>query len=271
MKLTFITNACCIYEADGFRLLSDPWLTESCFMGQWLHDPPITTKPEDLAGVDALYISHIHEDHCDPETLRHFRRGIKIVCLDDRFTAPHLRRMGFSNAWALPDGMLHSIGPFALTIFGPFCKHPHVDCEVGNVIDSALLIKHEGVKVLNLNDNTPTVAVAEKLAADHGPFDVVQINYNNAGPYPACFDNLTWEQKRSEHFRLIERNLTHMVDVAKALKPRYVMPFAGAYKLANEALNPVLGTTTPEHAAARAQLAGFETIVLAEGESFELV
>lgn len=264
MKLTFLTNACCVYEAKGFRLLADPWLTESCFMGQWLHDPPIRTRPQDLADVDMLYISHIHEDHCDPETLRHFRPDIPIICLDDRFTRRHLEQMGFANVMPLSDGATYDFAPIRVTIYGPFCKHPHFDCEVGNVIDSALLIEHGGVSVLNCNDNTPTPEVAARLPRP----TVAQLNFNNAGPYPACFDNLTWEQKRAEHFRLIERNLSHMVEVAKALRPRYVMPFAGAYKLASEALNPVLGTTTPEHAAARAQLAGFETIVLGEGESF---
>ena len=139
MKLTNITNACCVYKADGFRLLADPWLSEDCFEGQWLHNPPLKAKPKDFVGVDALYISHLHADHADPETLRHFRRDIPIVTLSDALSlcAKHLAKMGFTAITALKDQETATLGPFELTMFGPFCKHPHheADAELGNIID----------------------------------------------------------------------------------------------------------------------------------------
>lgn len=268
MKLTFITNACAIYEADGFRLLSDPWLTEPAF-GSWVHDPPITTKPQDVVGVDALYISHIHADHCDPETLKHFRRDIPIVCLADRFTPKHLERMGFTDVNALDDSSPVGLGPFDLTMFGPFVKHPHHDCEIGNVIDSALLIECGSKRVLNTNDNMPTALAGQRLLTDHGPFDVVQLNYNNAGPYPACFTGI---DRKAEAKKCVERNLRHLAKVAKALDARYTMPFAGAYKLGHgkEHLNEFLGTCSAEEACLYLEGQGVKSLMLREGESFEL-
>jgi UDP-MurNAc hydroxylase len=225
------------------------------------------TTPEEWTGVDALYISHVHKDHADPETLKHFRRNIPIFTLKDgkNYAANALTRMGFTRVFALEDQESVEVGPFEMTMFGPFCKHPHHDCEVGNVVDSAMRLAHKSYSVLNCNDNTPSVEAAEAYRKLYGSPTVAQLNYNSAGPYPACFDNLTYEQKRAEHFRLIEVHLSHMVAVAQALQPEYVMPFAGAYKLQDESLNPVLGTTTPQHAAARAQLAGFQTLLLGEG------
>lgn len=274
MKLTFITNACCIYEAEGFRLLADPWLTEPAF-DSWVHDPPITTRPEDVAGVDALYISHIHPDHLDEGTLRVFRRDIPIVTLRDKMSlcARHLKKLGFTDVRAMGDRDQADLGPFRVTMFGPFAGHPHgYDTELGNVVDSALLVEEGRQSVLNCNDNTPTPAAAAQLWQAYGPPTVAQVNYNNAGPYPACFQNLTYAEKKAESARLIARNLEHMVSVAKALGARRVQPFAGAYKLGCglEHLNDVLGTTSPQHAAYALWMADLRPLVLGEMEAFDL-
>lgn len=270
MNLTFITNATCIYEYQGYRLLCDPWLSPTAFYGSWVHLPPIKTTPQDLLDVDGLYISHIHEDHCDPETLKYFRKQIPIFTLKDRLSlcAKKLAQLGFSNVTALADREFAHAGPFQLTMFGPFVKHPHVDCEIGNVVDSALLVRCDAATVLNTNDNSPSVDAARRLREDYGPITVAQLNYNSAGPYPACFQNLTQDQKREEASRHVARNLDHMVAVAKELRPEFVMPFAGAYELAPHLghKNEYLGTTSPERAALACQEAGFKTIVLGEGE-----
>lgn len=272
MILTFITNAAAIYEHAGFRLLSDPWLTEPAF-GSWVHDPPLKTKPEDVLDVDALYISHLHQDHCDPETLKHFRRDIPIVCLKDRFTPRHLERMGFTDICALPDGVSMSLmdtpGDFDVRILGPFAKHPHFECEIGNVIDSALLIEAGGVRVLNTNDNTPTVEKARWLRETYGPFDVVQLNFNNAGPFPACFPQL---DRKVEAAHCIQRNLLHMAALARELDAKWTMPFAGAYRLSygREHLNEFLGTTSAEHACEHLAAAGIKPLLLKEGECLDL-
>lgn len=275
MKLTFITNACAIYEQNGYRLLSDPWLVPGAF-GTWVHDPPLRTKPKDVADVDALYISHIHPDHLCEKTLAVFRRDIPIVTLRDGMSLAEkkLKQLGFTEVRAIEDRAATVLGPFLLTVFGPFTKHPfHADaCEVGNVVDSALLIEAGGKKILNTNDNTPSVEAARWLRSEYGPFDVAQLNYNNAGPYPACFDNLTADEKASEAKRCVERNLAHMADVARTLAPWTTMPFAGAYRLGYglEHLNPVLGTCSADYARQYLNEAGLPAISLKEGETLDL-
>ena len=281
MKVTFISNAAAIYEHEGFRLMSDPWLVPGAF-GTWTHSPPLKTKPADVANVDALYISHIHEDHLCPKTLAVFRRDIPIVTLLDKLSLAdkklaelgftHVHAFGDRNQWEA-DIRGPKFGPFDLTLFGPFTKHPfHADaCELGNVVDSALLIEAGGIKVLNTNDNTPSLEAAEWLRKAYGPFDLVQLNWNNAGPYPACFDNLTEDEKRSEATRCLYRNLEHMAKVAKILDARYTMPFAGAYKLGYgmEHLNEFLGTCSAEDAANYLSGEGINAFALDEGECFD--
>lgn len=275
LKLTFITNACALYEQDGYRLLSDPWLVPGAF-GTWVHDPPLRTKPEDVATVDALYISHIHPDHLCEKTLQVFPRDVPIVTLKDRLSLAFkkLKELGFVNVQAIEDKESVEFGPFRLTIFGPFAKHPHHEeaCELGNIVDSALLIEAGGVKVLNSNDNTPSLEAASWLSQDYGPFDLAQLNWNNAGPYPACFDNLSHDEKLAEASRCLVRNLRHMRDVARLLGARRTMPFAGTYKLGYglEHLNQYLGACSAADAAAYLMKHGIVPEWLREGESVDL-
>ncbi len=279
MKLTFLTNAACIYESQGFKLLCDPWLTEGAF-GSWVHDPPLKTKPEDVTGVDALYISHIHPDHLDEGTLAHFRRDIPIVTFKDRLslTEKKLRGMGMTNVTALGDKqtLIHksmsSPVNMECTVFGPFTKHPYHDCQVGNVVDSALLVQAGGVSVLNTNDNSFDLESAKAYVAAYGSPTVAQLNWNNAGPYPACFDNLTHAEKLEEAKRCLDRNLAHMLEVARVLDAKWTMPFAGAYKLGYglEHLNQYLGTCPAWVAANYLEANGVRPLYLEEGGCFDL-
>ena len=120
------------------------------------------------------------------------------------------------------------------------------DAKIGNLIDSAMLISCDGVSALNANDNTPSIEASKMLLNDYGDISLAMLNYNAAGPYPSCFDNLTDEEKSSEHERILERNFDHMKRVLSAMKPKYVLPFAGAYVLGGDLRfkNKYLGTTT---------------------------
>ncbi len=283
MKVTFISNAAAIYESQGFRLLADPWLSESCFDKSWYHDPPLLkTTPTSYLDVDALYISHIHQDHCDVETLKHFRRDIPIVTLSDKydFCAKHLHKMGFTNIHGLRDRDAEQWKTpwteMKLTMFAPFATHPfHAsECELGNVVDSALLIEADGQSVLNCNDNTLTVEKAHWFRETYGAPTLAQLNYNCAGPYPACFNNLTLAEKRSESLRLIGVNLNHMKDTAIALGAKAVQPFAGAFRLGGspdkEAMNAYNGTCRADEAGSFLAIHGVTSITLGEGDEVDL-
>lgn len=270
MKLTFITNACCIYEHDGFYLLADPWLVPGAF-GTWVHDPPLKTSPDVLVEVDALYISHIHPDHLCEKTLAYFRRGIPIITLRDKLSLAEkkLKQLGFTRLLAMEDRDVARCGPFSVTMFGPFTKHPFHECEIGNVVDSALLIEAGGKRVLNTNDNTFSLESAQWFRDTYGQVDVAQLNSNAAGPYPACFSNLTHEQKLVEKVRIAELQLDHMNAVAKILGAKKTMPFAGQYKLGYglEHLNQYLPKYSDQEIASALDV---PALVLAEGESYEL-
>ena len=82
MHFKFIANACGIFKgSEGTRVLCDPWLIDGVFEGSWFHYPPLSTSPEDLTDVDAIYISHIHPDHFDERSLKFFDVSTPILIL----------------------------------------------------------------------------------------------------------------------------------------------------------------------------------------------
>lgn len=274
MQLTFIANACSIVEKDGFSLLTDPWLIDGVFDGAWFHYPPLKTIPQDLQSMDALYISHLHPDHYDEKTLKYFRKDIPIICLKhgQNYLQRMLRQFGFTHIIDVEDGKSVTLGPFTLTLYAPFAKHVFFDSFVGNLLDSAICIETAEHTLLNTNDNTPTIESCARLLQNHKTFTCVQLNYNAAGPYPSCFNNLSDQQKVLEHNNIIQRNLAHMVAVGNALHTRYIMPFAGAYVIGGSQWkkNHFLGTTTSDRAGEYIRKhSDKEPLLLREGNTFD--
>ena len=69
MRVQYIASATILVEHAGVRVLCDPWLTEPIYGGAWYHATPLISSPEDFQDIDAIYCSHIHEDHVDWHTL----------------------------------------------------------------------------------------------------------------------------------------------------------------------------------------------------------
>jgi UDP-MurNAc hydroxylase len=276
LNLTFYNNACCTYESNGFKMLCDPWLHDGAFEGSWHLYPPMKTKPEDFQDVDCLYVSHLHPDHFDAETLRKLNKQMPVVILDHgpNFLKRRLVDLGYENVIAVKDGQSCTVGPFELTLYAPFSKHVFHESQLGNLIDSAIVVSDGRYTILNANDNTPSLDAARRLRATHGKFSVAQLNFNAAGPFPSCFHNLSLEGKRLAHARVLDRNLAHLVALAKILEPEFVMPFAGAFVIGGKQWrkNEVLGTTTWDVAAqyVRDHIPGQKTIVLNEGLTYNL-
>ncbi|WP_373532541.1 MBL fold metallo-hydrolase [Vampirovibrio sp.] len=277
MKITFISNACCIYESGDYKLLTDPWLVDGVFEGAWFHAPALKTSPQDLVGVDALYISHIHPDHYDLNTLKFFPFDIAIFVLDHppNFLLNNLKNLGFTNIIPIKPETNYSFGPFELTLFQPFEKHVYHEAQIGNLIDSSILVRADGCSIFNANDNVLSVEAAQALHARYGNLTLAQLNYNAAGPFPSCFNHFNEAEKLEKHGLVLKRNLAHMLKIAEILQADYTMPFAGAYVIGGKfwQKNQYLGTTSWDEAATYIQENGngqTRPLVLQEGLTFDL-
>lgn len=271
MKITFIANACQIIEHNGFKILCDPWIEGSAFDGAWIHEEPLKTAPQDLADYDVLYISHIHDDHLHPPTLKYFDKSKPVICLKGNMVKKKMEALGFTNIREALDDSIYEDTPFKITILSPFQKNPfHSESsEIGNLVDSALYVEADGIKLLSTNDNLPDIESAKQLKYKYGPFDLVQLNYNAAGPYPANCDNLTYWKKKVESDRFIRKSLDYLKSLYETGFAKKIMPFAGSYKLIDEKKNDYLGTCKADYAKAYLELENIPCITLKEGEVYD--
>jgi UDP-MurNAc hydroxylase len=277
LAFEFIGNAGGIFIGkEGSRILCDPWLVDGVFEGSWCHYPKLKTTIDDVKDVDAVYVSHLHPDHFD-ERFFDFDKGMPLLVLDHgpNFLIKKLQSLGFSNLRTIKDKGTISFREFEITMFAPFTKHNFHDAIVGNLIDSAMLISCDDVVALNANDNTPTIESAEIIKREYGPISLAMLNYNAAGPYPSCFDNLSEEEKLAEHRRILERNFKLVQDIVLSMEPKYVLPFAGAYVLGGDLhhKNKYLGTTTWDECGewlSKAGIGSSEVVLLREGDSFNI-
>ena len=139
-----------------------------------------------------------------------------------------------------------------ITLFSPFSSHVFHDSQVGNLIDSALVLEDkDGTSAFNANDNTPDFSACTSLKHRFKRFDLAMINYNAAGPYPSCFKNLSENDKINAHNSILYRNISHLVECCNILQPKVVLPFAGSYVIGGSQYqkNKFLGTTTLDHCA----------------------
>jgi len=98
-------------------------------------------------------------------------------------------------------------------------------------------------------------------------------NYNAASPYPSCFRNLTDEEKLIAHNSVLQRNINHLIECCNILKPKVVLPFAGAYVIGGKEhkKNRFLGTTTWEHCAQKVKERSIHNaLTLREGDTYDL-
>lgn len=279
MKVQFISNACAIFESNsGTKIITDPWLDDGVFEGSWCHFHKLKTRWEDIQDVDAVYVSHVHPDHYD-ERFFNFRKDIPILVMDHGFNFLHknLTKAGYTNLIKIKDGETKSFKDFECSIFAPFVGNNYFEenTKVGNLIDSALILKTDGQTIFNANDNTPDVKACNMLKEKFGKFDLSMLNYNAAGPYPSCFDNLSEEEKFEEHNKNLERNINYLKDNLEVLESKYFLPFAGAYAIGGSKYfkNKYLGTTSWDDCAERIRKFTHlktETICLRENDVFDL-
>lgn len=248
MRVQFISSACTLLEHEGIRILTDPWLTEGIYYGSWYHYPlPALTIKDFQKGVDYIYISHIHPDHCDVETLKQLPRTIPILIHDyqEKFLFNLLKRVGFDRVIELGhERPYYFSDDFHVEIlaadncdpakcgrwFGCHrLNHPTKTTQ----IDSLAVFSGSGQVVVNTNDCPFDLAqsVCKYILSKYSSIDFLLVGYSGAGPYPQCMGNYTDSEKLAGAAKKKQNFLLQAIHYIQLLQPKYFLPFAGQYTL----------------------------------------
>ena len=103
MKITFLGQAGLLFEKDGFKIMIDPYLSDSV--------SKINTKNYRRIAVDekffeinpdVMIFTHNHLDHYDPETVKHFiTEQSNILILAPKSVWEDIRKIGGNNNYII--------------------------------------------------------------------------------------------------------------------------------------------------------------------------
>ena len=221
MRVTYFGQACTLIEVEGQKILADPWLTEGAYLGTWYHthvlrDAGVTPEsfPND---IDYLFLSHEHQDHFDPYTLRFFSPDTPVfIC---KFPSQRFRRqvelLGFHDIREVSPGEPQRLdGGAEITIFST--------AEYTN--DSALLVEGDGCRLLNETDCKLNYRDLEEIGKRG--VDIGFYMFSGANWYPMLYDyppEVRLELTRRRRQSLL-RSLAQRV---KLTRPKFAVPAAG--------------------------------------------
>ena len=235
MRVDFIGHATLLVRVGQLTLLSDPWWSGPAYRGQWYPYPLPVPERYDLSGVDAVYISHAHEDHLHAATLREFLKvapgaAAVIPLRYDTQMRDYLRRIGFTRIRELASADATTLrkGPDSVRL----TVMTHMD-------DSLLGVEAGGEVLLNLNDALHAsrrdliTEYCRILRRRYPKIDYLFCGFGGASYFPNCIrvpgkDDVAVARARETFF------LQNFALIAQKLQPRQAFPFAAHFVLPDE-------------------------------------
>ena len=254
MLIEFVANTGFYLSHRGKVFVHDLWMSQGAFEGSWYHFPPLVETEHRPDRVDYFYVSHIHPDHYDEATLPSLSKSAVgvVPAYFNHLMRRNLQAMGFSQVRSLAPGASAELAPgLRVHLYGQFVNNLFHEAEVGNLIDSAIVVEWDGYVMVNCNDNYPDAQSAQKIKARFPQIDVALVPHSASGPYPSCFMNLTEAQKIDVARRFRTDYLDHFLRITEIFGARFTIPCAAEYVIAGaqHAKTRHLGTI-PAHEAA---------------------
>jgi hypothetical protein len=266
MNVRFLGQACTLIETSNFRIIVDPWIVGPCNVNTWypLRTEPATKKdiPRD---VDAIYISHEHQDHFQAESLCEFNKNTQIYVCNfptDRFKNA-IKDLGFTNISVLDSWKPEKINE---DVEITSIKNPDLMFE-----DSALLIKSKEGTVFCQTDCKMDYESLRKVK--EAKPDIGFFMYSPANWYPIAYNYP--EYKKNEIALKRKRNkINGFLNYVNQVQPKVAIPYAGGILLPHKSQlkfndNETSMFTCPDEAKLaweNSEFEGSEVIVMAAGD-----
>src|SRR5438094_4939788 len=148
MELETLGHASLLIRDDSGApvLLTDPWLTGSCYWRSWwLQNYPDPGLLDELNRVPYCFITHEHPDHFHTASIRTLSKGIEFLApaLPEEHIGTYLAEHGY-HAAVVPPLAWKTLRPGIRILSIPLFND-----------DSALLVDTPNAFIINLNDSKP--------------------------------------------------------------------------------------------------------------------
>jgi hypothetical protein len=230
--------ACAVIEARGFRILMDPWIVGTAYLGAWDREHYLPDPVAAIGNVDVIWISHLHQDHLSIESLRLLRKAWPDVPIWCGTHCPHLRRMLAEFSPVVQD--LWVAGSVRAYSF----PSPH---EHSEGIDSYLLVMDDDSAVVNFNDLPFHEEAVENVRQSvYGLHLTALLPYAGAGPHPQAY-RMSHMERWTAAKEKERRFIAQFQQYREVLKPDVAVAFSAGYVLRGPlaALNHERGIPDP--------------------------
>jgi UDP-MurNAc hydroxylase len=213
MKFTILSHAGMLVEAQGIKLVSDPWILGSSYWRSWWNYPKPAAFSKD--GIDYIYLTHMHWDHFHGPSLRKFPPSVTFLvpkaptsCIVD-----DLKDFKYKAVIEMPHGKTITLAPgLRVTSY-----------QFGLNTDSTLVIEDGQTTLVNMNDCKLAGWPLKQLLRRHPQPDFLFRSHSSAQPYPHCIDA---EDENDLRYRKNEDYVADFVESARLVRPRFAIPFA---------------------------------------------
>ncbi len=217
MHVTLVSDSTFVFEMNGIRILTDPWIGTTIYGGGWRQFPPPVISAKDVGRLDYIFISHIHEDHCCPQTIAQLDRSATVLLMEKKpnFVGNFLDHHGFQFADVVtlkPREVLRVNPELAFEVVEADPAH-----ELNHMLDSSLLIHHGKETIYFANDNPPYPELYDYLKRYQ--FSLALVPPSGGSGYPSFYQNLNSTEKQTHAEQILTTYHHTMLDCLQALQP----------------------------------------------------
>ncbi|MFT4091228.1 MAG: MBL fold metallo-hydrolase [Asticcacaulis sp.] len=272
MRITHISNSFLKIESTHTRLLCDPWvgLTRG---GGWHSFPeyPSEALRAYAADCDAIYISHLHSDHFDPDFLHAaglMGKTFIIKHFENQTLCRRLQNLGASRIIQCPSMRVVAFQDLKLSVIPQMTSNSSgLEDQIDYDLDTSIVVQADGKTLFNQVDNPLSFDDYTRLKAfidtHFGPLDIACLATGAASAYPQNFVGI---DRAAEARRIIDRSLERFSRIIDILKPAHFFPAGGSYIIPGRYADLNALIAQPDNTELKAALANRAEFYHLEGE-----
>lgn len=218
--LFYVGHASALVVLNGRKILFDPIVLSQPYGNAWVFYPQQVVDPR-WYEVDAVIVSHIHQDHYDVQFLRELKPEVKVFIVGQRptFEADIQEKAG-REITILPPETVNEIFPGV--------KLYAVNHET-NGIDSSAIVYNDKFCAYHGNDNYLQPESMRKFTKVNSHINVACIPYAYIHWYPFLMEYDDSEEgqahKERERARLVNHYMDDFLNNVEILNPDVAIPF----------------------------------------------